>query len=136
MRTRMLALACYLFCLPLFFACDSDDQHVNTSEGDIEVTITPNNTRPVYRWSDGAVKAVRVSVFNEDETSLDLVWAIAADDGQDLIEQPFTHGTVPENCELLMNLEPELNLYGRYEVYVVRENGDSGRRAFTPNDGQ
>ena len=59
-----------------------------------------------------------------------LVWSITAE-GKDKISSPVKHGTVPEGAVLEENIQDQLVNGVRYEVYIVRENGDSGRISFT-----
>ena len=93
----------------------------------VSVGCSDPRTKPLYVW-DLDKKVVEVKVF--DNATDEVVWSVFSAVGDDTIESPVQHGTLPFGSSPGEGTETELEIGKRYIVRVAQLVGEIGSIEF------
>ena len=117
-------------------AGQSDDQQLSITVGagtggvsEFPVTVGAGTT-PTYTWADNGGQASSLTVARVANPGAP-VWAISTP-GQNGIDSPVTHGTVPGGATNTVDVEPVLTPGVAYRARVTQLSGRTGFVDFTP----
>ncbi|MGH7573935.1 MAG: hypothetical protein ACREM1_02230 [Longimicrobiales bacterium] len=95
----------------------------------VNVSLTPQRTRPVYSWNEGRAFEIRVSRASD---AIFAVWRIAANNPDAGIASPVQHGSVPAGATVVDDDESTLSTGVRYCLTVRLLDGEEGTTEFRP----